>query len=133
MSSLKCFQSPHRHFQDGWHTDEHMGRCDLVPSSAQKNKHPHLGAQIHSQIHEGGGGNRGQMPHICLPPPPPPPLGLNVDTEMHNESDTEYTGAPSNSFLSDPLKHCFRLSGVPLKLCSFISGHALIFLSVRSF
>ena len=33
----------------------------------------------------------------------------------------------------DPLKRYFRLSGVPLKLCRFILGRAIIFLSVRSF
>ena len=43
------------------------------------------------------------------------------------------TGAPNDSFLSNPLKRNFRLSGVPLKLCRFISGRAIIFLSVRSF
>ena len=43
------------------------------------------------------------------------------------------SGAPNDSFLSDPLKRYFRLSGVPLKLCKFILGHAIIFLSVRSF
>ena len=43
------------------------------------------------------------------------------------------SGAPNDSFLSNPLKRNFRLSGVPLKLCRFISGRAIIFLSVRSF
>ena len=43
------------------------------------------------------------------------------------------SGAPNDSFLSDPLKRYFRLSGVPLKLCGFILGRAIIFLSVRSF
>ena len=42
-------------------------------------------------------------------------------------------GAPNNSFLSNPLKHNFRLSGVSLKLCGFILGRGIIFLSVRSF
>ena len=42
-------------------------------------------------------------------------------------------GAPNGSFLSDPLKRYFRLSGVPLKLCRFFLGRAIIFLSVRSF
>ena len=47
---------------------------------------------------------------------------------------TLYTsGAPNDSFLSDPLKRYFKLSGVPLKLCRFILGRAIIFLSVRSF
>ena len=36
-------------------------------------------------------------------------------------------GAPNNGFLSDPLKRYFRLSGVPLKLCRFILGCAIIF------
>ena len=45
----------------------------------------------------------------------------------------EISGAPNDSFLSDPLKRYFRLSGVPLKLCRFISGRAIIFLSVQSF
>ena len=40
------------------------------------------------------------------------------------------TGAPNGSFLSDPLKRNFWLSGVPLKLCRFISGHPIIFLSL---
>ena len=31
------------------------------------------------------------------------------------------SGAPNSSFLSDPLKRNFWLSGVPLKLCRFIS------------
>ena len=35
------------------------------------------------------------------------------------------TGAPNDVFLSDPLKRCFRLSGVPLKLCGFILGCAI--------
>ena len=43
------------------------------------------------------------------------------------------SGAPNERFLSDPLKRYFRLSGVPLKLCRFILGCAIIFLSVRSF
>ena len=43
------------------------------------------------------------------------------------------SGAPNDSFLLDPLKRYFRLSGVPLKLCRFISGRAIIFLSIRSF
>ena len=43
----------------------------------------------------------------------------------HDES-----GAPKDSFLSDFLKHYFRLSGVPLKLCRFILGRAII-LSVK--
>ena len=43
------------------------------------------------------------------------------------------SGAPNGSFLSDPLKRNFRLSGVLLKLCRFNSSHAIIFLSVRSF
>ena len=42
------------------------------------------------------------------------------------------SGAPNDSFLSDPLKCYFRLSGVPLKLYRFILGSA-IFLSVWSF
>ena len=41
------------------------------------------------------------------------------------------TGAPNDGFLSDPSKRYFRLSGVPLKLCRFILGCAIIFLSVR--
>ena len=40
----------------------------------------------------------------------------------HDES-----GAPNDSFLSDPLKHYFRQSGVPLKLCRFILVRAIIF------
>ena len=43
------------------------------------------------------------------------------------------SGVPNDSFLSNPLKRNFRLSGVLLKLCSFISGRAIIFLSVLSF
>ena len=43
------------------------------------------------------------------------------------------SGEPNDSFLTDPLKRYFRLSGVPLKLCGFILGRAIIFLSVRSF
>ena len=42
------------------------------------------------------------------------------------------TGAPNDSFLSDPLKCYFKLSGVSLKLCRFILARAIIFLSVRS-
>ena len=42
------------------------------------------------------------------------------------------SGARNDSFLSNPLKRNFRLSGVPLKLYRFISGRAIIFLSVRS-
>ena len=45
----------------------------------------------------------------------------------------EIAGAPNDGFLSDPLKRYFRLSGVPLKLCRFILGSAIIFFSVRSF
>ena len=36
-------------------------------------------------------------------------------------------------FLSDALKRYLRLSGVPIKLCRFILGSAIIFLSVWSF
>ena len=43
------------------------------------------------------------------------------------------SGAPNDGFPSDLLKRYFRLSGVPLKLCRFILGCAIIFLSVRSF
>ena len=43
------------------------------------------------------------------------------------------SGAPNDGFPSDPLKRYFRLSGVPLKLCRFILGCAIIFLSVWSF
>ena len=39
------------------------------------------------------------------------------------------TGAPNFSFLLDPLKRYFKLSGVHLKLCRFILGCAIIFLS----
>ena len=46
-------------------------------------------------------------------------------------SSWNYAGAPNDGFLSDPLKRYFRLSGVPLKLCRFILGCAIIFLSVR--
>ena len=45
----------------------------------------------------------------------------------------DLSGAPNDGFLSDPLKRYFRLSGVPLKLCRFILGCAIIFLSVLSF
>ena len=45
----------------------------------------------------------------------------------------EMSGAPNDNFLSNPLKRNFRLSGVPFKLCRFISGRDLIFLSFRSF
>ena len=48
-------------------------------------------------------------------------------------SGIKISGAPNDSFLLDPLKRYFRLSGEPLKLCRFISGRAIIFLSVRSF
>ena len=44
-----------------------------------------------------------------------------------------WTGAPNDSFLSDALKRYLRLSGVPIKLCRFVLGSAIIFLSVRSF
>ena len=40
------------------------------------------------------------------------------------------SGAPNDSFLSNPFKYYFRLCG---ELCRFISGSAVIFLSVRSF
>ena len=40
------------------------------------------------------------------------------------------SGAPNDSFLSDDaLKRYLRLSGVPIKLCRFILGSAIIFLS----
>ena len=43
----------------------------LVPFlTAQKSKCPHPGTRILRQIPEGGEGNRGQMPHICLRSPP---------------------------------------------------------------
>ena len=50
---------------------------------------------------------------------------------LHPESTN--SGAPNDGFLSESLKRYFRLSGVPLKLCRFILGCAVIFLSVRSF
>ena len=43
------------------------------------------------------------------------------------------SGAPNDSFLLDPLKRYFNLSGAPLKLRRFILCCAIIFLSVRSF
>ena len=42
-------------------------------------------------------------------------------------------GTPNDGFLSNALKRCFRLSGVPLKLCRLILGCAIKFLSVRFF
>ena len=58
-------------------------------------------------------------------------------TFSHKQDETQKniqkSGAPNDSFLSDPLKRYFRLPGEPLKLCWFISGRAIIFLSVRSF
>ena len=39
------------------------------------------------------------------------------------------SGAPNDGFLSDPLKRYFRLSGAPLKLCRFVLGCSIIFLS----
>ena len=60
---------------DGAYPDGHMGWSDLVPFLHKKNKRPHPGTQILSQIPEGGEGNRGQMPHIC----PGFPVGLNID------------------------------------------------------
>ena len=42
-------------------------------------------------------------------------------------------GAPNDNFLSDPLEHYFRRSGVALKLYRYILGSTVIFLSVRSF
>ena len=98
-STLKCSQSPHRQYgatqhrnhklpiqsfahQYGRRTDEHMGRCDLVPFlCAKKTKRPHPRTQILSQIPGGGEGNRGQMPHICSwsPTPSPPPKLILID------------------------------------------------------
>ena len=49
------------------------------------------------------------------------------------DKDCHVSGAPNDSFLSDPLKRYLRLSGVPLKLCRFILGRTIIFLSVRSY
>ena len=47
-------------------TDKHMGQCGLVPFlCAKKSKHPHPETQILSQIPEGEGDKRGQMPLIC--------------------------------------------------------------------
>ena len=46
------------------------------------------------------------------------------------QSSREKSGAPNDSFLSDPSKRYLRLSRVPLKLCGFISGRTIIFLSV---
>lgn len=43
------------------------------------------------------------------------------------------SGAPNDSFISNPLKRNFRLSGVPLKFCRFILGRVIMFLSVWSF
>ena len=50
----------------------------MINKSSIKSKRPHPGTQILTQIPEGGEGNRGQMPHMCLGLPPPP-LGLNID------------------------------------------------------
>ena len=51
----------------------------------KKSKHPHPGAQILSEIPEGGEGNRGQMPHICPGSPSPPHLsGLTLIDALHD-------------------------------------------------
>ena len=58
----------------------------------------------------------------------------NIDAILaYYASLNKISGAPNDRFLSNPLKRNFRPSGVPLKLCRFISGRAIIFLSVRSF
>ena len=44
-----------------------------------------------------------------------------------------FSETPNDSFLSDPWKRYFRLSGFPLKRFRFISGSAIIFLTVLSF
>ena len=43
----------------------------MINKSSIKSKRPHPGTQILTQIPEGGEGNRGQMPHMCLGFPPP--------------------------------------------------------------
>ena len=52
---------------------------------------------------------------------------------IHVKQVEHESGAPNDGFLSDPLKRYFRLSAVSLKLCWFILGCTIIFLSVRSF
>ena len=64
---------------------------------------------------------------------PFPPLPLQENKFGKAKADGDYSGAPKDNFLSDPLKRYFRLSGAPLKLWMFILGHAIIFLTVRSF
>ena len=56
--------------------------------------------------------------------------------KMKNQLSTptdECSEVPNDSFLPNALKHCFRLSGVLLKLCRLILGCAIKFLSVRFF
>ena len=60
-------------------------------------------------------------------------MTILVNPFLQTNSAHHHPGAPIDSFLSDPLKSYFRLSGVPLKLCRFILGRAMIFLSLRSF
>ena len=62
-------------------TDEHIRWCALVPFLRAKSKRLHPGTQILSLIPVRGGGNKGQMPHIC-PPGVLPPLGLNIDKRI---------------------------------------------------
>ena len=42
-------------------------------------------------------------------------------------AEIHISGAQNDGFLSHPLQRYFRLSGVPLKLCRFILGCAIIF------
>ena len=61
------------------------------------------------------------------------PLKNNTEEGFLRYPRLLFSGAPNDGFLSDPLKRYFRLSGVPLKLCRFILGCTIIFLSVRLF
>ena len=60
-------------------TDEHMGRCDLIPYlRAKKQTSPPWGPDSKSNSRGWGRQLRSNAPHMPGVPPPPP-LGLNID------------------------------------------------------
>jgi len=96
-STLKCSQSPHRQYgatqhrnhklpiklfahRYGRRTDEHMGRCDLVPFlCAKKANIPTLGPRFLVKFPRVGKAIEVKHPTYMYARGPPTPLGLNID------------------------------------------------------
>ena len=87
FQGFSCAMSMTRYFNWPVHRQGHETMCLGPIPACKKSKCHHPGTQILSQIPEGGGGNRGQMPHIC-PGSPPPPIGPNIDRCINEYSSS---------------------------------------------